>query len=139
MSKSEIMREVSYFALPLSENDIVFDASDIMGIRETVTKFDTTLVDKFHEEARKRAVVAAAYELAVLLIDKMGRHPKANSIGLLLAEVPTTSFAYVLCPDVLNEQLFKDTIVGLVKQAGYHFSGEISSARLQLSRTKDED
>ncbi|KAL3919606.1 MAG: hypothetical protein SGARI_007162 [Bacillariaceae sp.] len=81
MSKDEIMREVSYFALPLSENDVLFDASDIVGIRESATKFDNILVEKFRDEAQKQAAVAAAYEIAALLIDKMGRNPKEETIG----------------------------------------------------------
>ena len=137
MSKAEMMREVDYFALPITtDEDIHFDRSDIIGLREAVTAFETTLVESFRQEARKRSVVACAYEIAALFIQKMRDYPDVLMINLEKQEIPTTSFAYVLCSGVLNDPIFQETITGLVEQAGYHFDGEISSDQLTLSRAR---
>lgn len=136
MSKMEIIREAEYFALPVSEIEIKFEASDIVGLREAVTTFENSLVESFHEEARRRSVVACAYEIAALLIKKMRACPDAETIDLGKEEIPPNTFAYVLCSEVLNDPIFKETITGLVQQAGYHFAGDINSGQLPLSRAR---
>mmetsp|Transcript_22656 Transcript_22656/g.43001 ORF Transcript_22656/g.43001 Transcript_22656/m.43001 type:complete len:221 (-) Transcript_22656:60-722(-) len=134
MSKAEMLREADYFALPVTVTDIEFDKSDIVSLRKAVTTFENTLVNSFQEEARKRSVVACAYEIAALLIQKMRLHPNDATVGLTKDELSLKSFASVLCPCVLDDPIFQETITGLVKQAGYGFSGEISSEHLVLSR-----
>ena len=134
ISKSEMMREVEYFALPLTEDDIQYDAKDIGDVRQSLLRFDTHAVDALKREAHNRAVIACAYELASLLIDKAMKNGHLETFCLTKGEVPVTSFAHVMCPKVLTESNFQQTIRDLVRRAGYDMVGMIDEDNFVMKR-----
>lgn len=135
MSREEILREAEYFALPITLEQIQFDAGDLASLRSTVSKAEDEVIAKFKTEARKRVIVACAYEIAFIHIDKLRREPgSVHATNLTYKEMPEKSFAKALCPEVLDEPVFKDTIRGLVQQAGYSYNSAINRDSLTLYR-----
>ena len=69
ISKPEMMKEIQYFALPLTDTDIDYDPKELGNIRKALTRFERQKITTWQEEANERAAVACAYELAALFLD----------------------------------------------------------------------
>ena len=91
ISKSEMMKEIRYFALPLTEADMDYDQRDIVDIREALTRFECQTITALQEEARRRSVEACAYEMAALFLDTARCYGKMERIELEKHSVPKPS------------------------------------------------